>query len=135
MRKIANCSGLVCSSASTRNCAPEKSRNQALCFSQRLIQFARVLAAAARVVGLAAAFAAHDRRNLLNNFARLNFRCELRRDRRHQRHALAMATAKHNHPFEAALQRIGHSLEKIAIGGAEVVDDYRHAIDGLDFFE
>lgn len=51
---------------------------QRLHLRQRLIQFGCVLAAAAGVVGLAAAFAADDRCNRLNDFAGLNFRGELR---------------------------------------------------------
>jgi hypothetical protein len=39
---------------------------------QRLVQLRRVLAAAARVVRLAAAFAADDRRNLLDDFSGLH---------------------------------------------------------------
>ena len=54
------------------------SAQQTLHLRQRFIQLARVLAATAGVVGLAAAFAADDRSNLLNDFTGLHFRGEVR---------------------------------------------------------
>ena len=77
------------------------SAKQSFSLRQRLVQFVRVLAAAAGVVRLAAAFAAHNRRNLLDDFAGLGLGGEFGRDRRNQRHAAAMRTAaEHNHAFE-----------------------------------
>ena len=105
-------------------------------FGQRLVQFAGVLAAAAGVVRLAAALAADNRRDLLDDFSGLNFRGELGRDRGDQRNTAAMRTAAENDDaFETALQRVGHRLEKIAVHAAEIVNDGRYAVDGLDFFE
>ena len=73
-------------------------------FSQRFIQLARVLAAAAGVVRLAATLAAHDRRDLLDDFASLDFRGEFRRDRGNQRHTAPMRpAAQDNDAFETAL--------------------------------
>ena len=92
-------------SASIRNCAPEKSDNQALCLRQSFIQLAAIFSTATRVVRLAAAFAADDRRDLLDDFSGLDFRREFRRDRRNQHHALAArSAAQNNHAFETALQ-------------------------------
>ena len=66
------------------------------CFDhgQRLVQFAGILAAAAGVVRFAAAFAADNRRNLLNDFAGLNLPDEIRRDRRDERHASRAANRR-----------------------------------------
>jgi hypothetical protein len=50
------------------------SGQQTLRLRERFIQHARVFAAAPGVVGFAAAFAAHDRCDGLNDFARLNLR-------------------------------------------------------------
>ena len=47
--------------------------NKLSCLLKRFVQFAGVLAAATRVVGFAAAFAAHDRGDLLDQFAGLDF--------------------------------------------------------------
>jgi len=54
------------------------SAEQRFCFRQRFVQPTGVLAAAAGVVGLAAALAAHNRRDLLDDFSGLNFRREIR---------------------------------------------------------
>src|ERR1051326_7583705 len=48
-----------------------------LCLRQRLVQLARVLAAAARAVGLSPAFPTNDGGDGLNNLSRLNLRGEL----------------------------------------------------------
>ena len=53
-------------------------------FVERFGQFGWILAASARVVRLAAAFAADDGGDGLNDFAGLNFRGELRADARDQ---------------------------------------------------
>ena len=108
---------------------------EVLRFCQRLVQFAGVLAAAAGVVRLPAAFAADDRRDLLDDFSGLNFRREIRRDGGDQRNHAVRHAAEDNHAFEPAFQRVGDGLQEVAIGGTEIVNDRGHAVDGLDFFE
>ena len=52
-----------------QNCALENSAKQAFHRCQRLVQFARVFAAATRVVRFAAAFSSDNRSDLLDDFA------------------------------------------------------------------
>ena len=77
----------------------EKSRG----LGEGFVQFGRVFAAAAGIVRFAAAFAADNRRDLLNDFAGLNYCREVGRDRGNQRDTSGMrASAKNNDAFEAA---------------------------------
>src|ERR1051326_1539841 len=90
---------------------------------QRLVQLAGVFAAAAGVVRLAAAFAADHGGDLLNDFARLNFRGEIGRNRGDEGHGVISDAAEYDHPFESALQRVRDGLQEITVRVAEVVDD------------
>jgi hypothetical protein len=94
----------------------------------------RVLAAAAGVVRLAAAFAADNRRDLLDDFAGLNFRREIRARPRDQRTAPFAAPPRTITPLNRPFNESAMACRK-SPSAAEIVNDGGHAVDGLDFFE
>ena len=71
-RKIAICSGLGCSSGSMQSLGPSSLPQQASRFRQCFVELRCVFAAAARIVGFAAAFAADNRSDRLDDFAGLD---------------------------------------------------------------
>ena len=55
----------------------QSSLQECLHFRERFIQFARVLAATARIIRFAAAFATNDGGDLLDDLTGLDFGCEI----------------------------------------------------------
>ena len=71
-------------------------------------------------VGPAAAAAAHDRRELLHQLARVDPAGEVGGDGNHELDLVVRRRAEHHHPTtEGVLQRVGQVAER---GGVEVVD-------------
>src|SRR5438552_1325776 len=94
---------------------PSSVSEQGLRLGQSLIQFAGILAAAPGVVRPAPAFAAHNGRNLLDDFARLHLGGKLGRHGRDEGDGVVRVAAEDNNALESALERVGDRLEKFAV--------------------
>src|SRR5262245_11622106 len=99
---------------------------------QRFVHFGHVLAAAAGVVGFAAAFAADDGGDLLDDFSGLDFGGEFWRNRGDQGDRAVCSATKDDYTFEEAFQLIDHALERVAVS-VEPLDERRDAVDRCGF--
>src|SRR5712672_2102832 len=105
------------------SCSSFLSSKQTLRFRQRFIQFPHFLPPAARIVGASAAFATHNRRDGLNDFAGLNLFGQIGRNGGDEGDRAVGRTAEDDDAVELALERVSDGLEEIAIRRTYLFDD------------
>src|SRR6266487_2652879 len=82
---------------------------------ESLVDFGNIFARAARAFRAPAAFAADDRRDLLNQFIGFNFRGEFFRDGRDQCDISILRARKKDWTSKFWLKRIGNRLKQVSI--------------------
>src|SRR5439155_10062230 len=96
--------------------ALKNSAEQAPGLSNQIVDLSWVSPAALRAFGATAAFAANDRRELLNNFVRLKFRSQLLRNNCDQRDVSVLRSRQNDWAIKLLLQCIGNGLQQFSVG-------------------